>query len=117
MRGRIKDEFLFSQTDWNDGLAASALAKCKGAPVPGVASTGANSPDRWQSNLEAALSGARRIGVEAVMDARDMASPNVEYLGVMAWAAQFQWIQDQNPPGDKIEISGTPIKARMGEEV
>ena len=75
-----------------------------------------SSPDQWVSNLESALSGARRIGVEPVMEARDMASPNVEYLGVMAWAAQFQWIADRTPPGDRIEVSGTPLKARVGEE-
>ncbi len=73
-------------------------------------------PDRWVSNLDAALSGARRIGVEPVMEARDMASPNVEYLGVMAWAAQFQWIGDRTAPGDKVEVTGTPLKARVGEE-
>ncbi len=30
------------------------------------------------------------MGVSPVLEARDLANPNVEYLGVMAWAAQFQ---------------------------
>ena len=47
-------------------------------------------PDRWMPNLDNAIKGGRKLGVEPVMEARDMASPNVEYLGVMAWAAQFQ---------------------------
>ena len=80
--------------------------------------SGGSNPDQWVTTLEAALGGARRhLGVEPVMGARDMASPNVEYLGVMAWAAQFQWIADRTPPGDRIEVSGTPLKARVGEEV
>ena len=29
---------------------------------------------------------------------------SVEYLGVMAWAAQFQWIPDQNTPADMVEM-------------
>ena len=29
----------------------------------------------------------------------------VEYLGVMAWAAQFQWIDDRPAPGDRLEIT------------
>ena len=45
-----------------------------------------------------------------------MANPNVEYLGVMAWAAQFQWIQDRTPPGDKIEITCSANKVRVGDE-
>ena len=46
-----------------------------------------------------------------------MANPNVEYLGVMAWAAQFQWIADRTPPGEAIEVTCTTSKARVGEEV
>ena len=103
------------QTDWNDGLSAASLAKAKGAPVPGYRDLD-SSPHKWVSNLDSALNGARRIGVHPVMDARDMASPNVEYLGVMAWAAQFQWIKDRTAPGDKIEVSCGSSKARVGEE-
>jgi hypothetical protein len=29
---------------------------------------------------------------------------SVEYLGVMAWAAQFQWIPDQDTPADMVEM-------------
>ena len=32
-------------------------------------------------------------------------SPNVEYLGVMAWAAAFQWIEDKHGPGDLVEVA------------
>ena len=46
-----------------------------------------------------------------------MANPNVEYLGVMAWAAQFQWIADRTPPGDALEVTCTTNKARVGDEV
>jgi filamin len=48
---------------------------------------------------------------------RDLASPNVEYLGVMAWAAQFQWIPDRTAPGDRLEIFCSTSKAKVGEEV
>jgi hypothetical protein len=46
-----------------------------------------------------------------------MANPNVEYLGVMAWAAQFQWIPDRTAPGDRLEIFCSASKAKVGEEV
>ncbi len=57
------------QTDWNDGLAASALAKVKGAPVPGFHDMSAY-PQHWTNNLESALHGAKKIGVNPVMEAR-----------------------------------------------
>ena len=28
----------------------------------------------------------------------------MEYLGVMAWAAAFQWIEDKHGPGDLVEV-------------
>ena len=73
--------------------------------------------NRWLPNLDNAIKGGRKLGVEPVMEARDMASPNVEYLGVMAWAAQFQWIQGQTAPSEALEISCPSTKMRIGEEV
>ena len=75
-----------------------------------------NYPDRWLPNLDAAIKGGRKLGVEPVMEARDVASPNVEYLGVMAWAAQFQWIQGQTAPSEALEVSCPATKVRIGEE-
>ena len=46
-----------------------------------------------------------------------MANPNVEYLGVMAWAAQFQWIADKIAPGDRVQIQCNASKIRVGDEV
>ena len=60
--------FIF-QTDWNDGLAAAALVKAKGGPVPGYRDLD-NYPEHWVSNLDLALSGANKIGVPPVMEAR-----------------------------------------------
>ena len=48
---------------------------------------------------------------------RHMASPNVEYLGVMAWAAQFQWIEGRTDPSDAVEVQCGNNKLRIGEEV
>ena len=36
----------FLQTDWNDGLAASALVKSKGGPVPGFRQI-SEKPENW----------------------------------------------------------------------
>ncbi len=104
------------QTDWNDGLSAAALVKAKGGPIPGYRDL-ETYPDHWVSNLDVALRGGKKLGVDPVMEARDMANPNVEYLGVMAWAAQFQWIQGKTSPAEALEISCSANKMRVGDEV
>ena len=92
------------QTDWNDGLAACALVKSKGGPVPGYRALDGADPARWTENLDGALRGGARLGVTPVLESRDIASPSVEYLGVMAWAAQFQWIPDKAGPAELVEM-------------
>ena len=103
------------QTDWNDGLAAAALVKSKGGPVPGFRTMN-NRPESWVANLDNALKGAGKIGVSPVLESRDIANPNVEYLGVMAWAAAFQWIPDKSGPGDMVEVKLGGNKCRVGEK-
>ena len=107
--------FCLFQTDWNDGLAAAALVKSKGGPVPGFRQIN-NKPENWVSNLDIAMKGAQKIGVSPVMESRDIANPNVEYLGVMAWAAQFQWIADKQGPGELMEVKLGGNKCRVGEK-
>ena len=43
------------QTDWNDGLAASALVKSKGGAIPGGARNFDTQPQNWIENLDKAL--------------------------------------------------------------
>ena len=76
-----------------------------------------NHPENWVSNLDVSINGGNKIGVPKVLDAKDMANPNVEYLGVMAWVAQFQWIPDKTPPGDRLEMRCNLNKIKVGEEV
>ena len=57
------------QTDWNDGLAACALVKAKGGPVPGFRDL-ENYPQNWTSNLEVAIDGGTKIGCDPVLQPR-----------------------------------------------
>ena len=75
-----------------------------------------NRPENWVANLDNALKGAGKIGVSPVLESRDIANPNVEYLGVMAWAAAFQWIPDKSGPGDMVEVKLGGNKCRVGEK-
>ena len=109
-------DLVLFQTDWNDGLAAATLVKSKGGPVPGFR-TMSNRPEAWVANLEGALRGGTKLGVSPVLESRDIANPNVEYLGVMAWAAAFQWIDDRHGPGEMVEVKLGGNKCRVGENV
>lgn len=42
--------------------------------------------------------------MEPVLKAVDMADPNVEHLGVMAYAAYFQWVKARPKPCDRLKI-------------
>ena len=37
------------------------------------------------------MDGARGVGIEPIFSAKEMADPEVEHLGVMAYAAYFRW--------------------------
>lgn len=50
-------------------MAASSLAKSKGAPIPGYRDM-SNRPEKWVSNLEVALNGGKKMGVNPILDAR-----------------------------------------------
>ena len=54
------------------------------------------------------------MGVHPVLESRDISNPNVEYLGVMAWAAQFQWIPDKSGPADLVEMRLGTAKCKVG---
>ena len=50
------------------------------------------------------IHGGERLGVEPVLKAADMADPNVEHLGVMAYAAYFQWVKSRPKPCDRLRV-------------
>lgn len=67
---------------------------------------------RWRSHLYllllyviSGIYGGERLGVEPVLKAVDMADPNVEHLGVMAYAAYFQWVRARPKPGDRLRVT------------
>jgi len=90
-------------TDWNDGIAVCNLVKSLGGPVPGFKNLTRN-PEDWEKNLDLGIKGGEKLGVEPVLKAADIADPNVEHLGVMAYAAYFQWVKPRMKPGDRLRV-------------
>ena len=57
------------------------------------------------------------MGVQPVLESRDISSPGVEYLGVMAWAAQFQWIPDKSGPAELVEMRVGTGKCKVNNQL
>lgn len=57
------------------------------------------------------------VGVEPVLSAKDMADVHVEHLGVMAYAAHFQWLPERPPLQDLISCTLNSTSGRLGDPV
>lgn len=57
------------------------------------------------------------MGVQPVLSARDMSDTHVEHLGVMAYAAYYQWIPERPPLHDLIVVRLESTSGRVGEPV
>ncbi|KAK3922888.1 Filamin-B [Frankliniella fusca] len=86
-----------------------------GGPVPGYKDMTFD-PDSWESNLNAGIQGGKRLGVEPILRAKDMANKEVEHLGVMAYAANFQWVRPRSKPGDRIVASADSHHTRVDQQ-
>lgn len=55
--------------------------------------------------------------MEPVLKAADMADPHVEHLGVMAYAAYFQWIKARPKPADRLRVTPDAKTVRVHNPV
>ncbi|XP_017783791.1 PREDICTED: filamin-A-like isoform X1 [Nicrophorus vespilloides] len=99
---------------WNDGRVISEVIRSLGgsSAAPEKLRT---EPSHWESNLTQAVEAGKRLGVHPILSARDMADINVEHLGVMAYAANFQWIPERPPIHDLINVKLESTSGRVGE--
>lgn len=63
------------------------------------------------------INGGRKLGVEPLLRAKDMVDQNVEHLGVMAYAASFQWITPRVHPSNIISVSRDSYSTRIFQPV
>jgi len=55
--------------------------------------------------------------VEPILKAKDMADQNVEHLGVMAYAAYFQWVKPRPQASQQIAVHIDSTSARVQQPV
>ncbi|XP_068231445.1 filamin-A isoform X3 [Palaemon carinicauda] len=103
-------------TDWNDGMNLTTLVKQLGGPVPGYKKL-TPAPQNWESNLVLGIDGGKKLGVEPILTAADMARPDVESLGNMGYIAYFQWVRPRECPSDAIAINCNLDNVRVNNPV
>ncbi|XP_076311299.1 filamin-B-like isoform X3 [Tachypleus tridentatus] len=97
-------------TDWNDGLALCTLVHSLGASIPGYPHL-SQGRSAWEENLKFGINGGKYLGVEPLLTAKEMADPEVEYLGTMAYISRFQWIRPRKRLSERINIMGIDLNS------
>lgn len=95
-------------SDWNDGLALCSLVHSLGAPVENFQHL-SRDRSQWENNLQKGINGGKYLGVEPLLSAKELADPEVQPLGVMAYIARFQWLKPKLRPQDKLVVMGTDL--------
>ncbi|XP_014219845.1 filamin-A isoform X2 [Copidosoma floridanum] len=99
-------------TDWNDGTALCGIVRNLGGPAPPYDKID-RSPGSWERNLQQGIDGGRKLGVEPLLKAKDMADQNVEHLGLMAYVAFFQWVKPRPQLNEQAVVHIDSTSARV----
>ncbi|XP_051156361.1 filamin-A [Leptopilina boulardi] len=99
-------------TDWNDGRALCGIVRNLGGPAPSYDRIDTN-PAAWEHNLQLGIDSGKKLGVEPILKAKDLADQNVEHLGVMAYAAYFQWVKPRPQASEQIAVHIDSTSARV----
>ncbi|XP_023314002.1 filamin-A isoform X2 [Trichogramma pretiosum] len=99
-------------SDWNDGRVLCSLVRKLGGPAPAYDRIDSR-PSAWEHNLQLGIDAGKKLGVEPLLKAKDMADQNVEHLGVMAYAAFFQWVKPRPQINEQVLIHIDSTSARI----
>ncbi|XP_063426626.1 filamin-C-like isoform X2 [Mytilus trossulus] len=96
-------------SDWQDGHLLANLVKSLGENVPNL--TGSNS-----ENIQKGLEAAQRLGVNPILTAKEMCDPEVDHIGIMAYAAYFKDFKPTKTPAERVVLSSPPKNVFVGLE-
>nr|XP_014086134.1 filamin-A isoform X5 [Bactrocera oleae] len=111
---QVKDSVKNFTTDWNDGRVMCEIIKGLGGPAPAPEKLSTD-PFHYENNIRKAVEAGQRLGVQPILTAKDMANPEVEHLGIMAYAAHLQWVPPRPPLSDMINVLMESNSGRVGE--
>ena len=96
-------------SDWQDGHVLANLVQSLGETVPPL--TGSHHENQ-QKGLEAAV----RLGVQPILTAKEMCDPEVDHIGIMAYAAYFRNFKPSKTPAERVVMSSPPKNVYVGSE-
>ncbi|XP_070173160.1 filamin-A-like isoform X2 [Littorina saxatilis] len=99
-------------TDWNDGRLLCNLVKSVGGDIPGWPNLSNNPVE----NLKMGLEGGKNLGIEPIFPAEEMADPEVEHLGVMAYAAYYTKLKPVRLTKNAASFDGNMDSVYVGQE-
>ncbi|XP_023932624.1 filamin-A-like [Lingula anatina] len=91
------------QSDWADGSVLCKIVTAAGGQVPG-------GDDDSVTLTQKGIDAAKRLGVEPVLKAEEMTDPEVEHLGVMAYAARLSELKPVAMNNDEKVTIKTDLK-------
>lgn len=92
------------------------IIKGLGGNVPGPEKLNTDSY-HWENNIKKAVDAGTKLGARVILQPKDMANPEVEHLGIMAYATQLQWITPRPPLAEMLKVYLESTSGRVGEPV
>ncbi|XP_061194597.1 filamin-C-like isoform X3 [Saccostrea echinata] len=97
-------------SDWSDGRLLCNLCVSSGATIPGWPNLNGSHVEVQQLGIDA----AKRMGVEPILTAKEMCDPEVDHIGIMAYAAYFSRFKPFRAPAEKVVMDVQPKNCYIG---
>ncbi|XP_060073080.1 filamin-C-like [Ylistrum balloti] len=94
--------------DWSDGHLLCNLVTSLGESASPVGSP--------EENLQLGIDAARRLGVEPILTAKEMCDPEVDHIGIMAYAAYFGNFKPVRTAAEKVVMEAGPRNVYIDQE-
>lgn len=96
-------------SDWQDGHVLANLVKSLGESVSPL--TGSH-----HENMQKGLDAAARLGVQPILTAKEMCDPEVDHIGIMAYAAYFKNFKPSKTPAESVVLSSHPKNVYVSQQ-
>lgn len=97
-------------TDWSDGRLLCNLCVSLGTSIAGYPGLTGNAIE----NQELGIQAGKRIGVEPILTAKEMCDPEVDHIGIMAYAAYFSRFKPVRSSAEKVVMDVQPKNCYIG---
>ncbi|XP_078312685.1 filamin-C-like isoform X3 [Crassostrea virginica] len=97
-------------SDWSDGRLLCNLCTSLGASIAGYPALTGSSIE----NQELGIQAGKSLGVEPILTAKEMCDPEVDHIGIMAYAAYFSRFKPVRSAAEKVVLNTQPKNCYIG---